>query len=122
MIISNNTLLQKKFWVDYKKNNISIFNGVPFTYTVLKKLNFFNKKNNIKIFTKAGGRLSENLQVQISNFCNKNKSKFFIMYGQAEATTRISYLPSKYSGSKIGSVGKAIKGGKISILRRHFGL
>ena len=38
------------------------------------------------------------------------------MYGQAEATTRISYLPYKKFGKKIGSIGIAIPGGKISLI------
>ena len=37
------------------------------------------------------------------------------MYGQTEATTRISYLPFKNLTKKIGSIGKAIPGGKLKI-------
>ena len=37
------------------------------------------------------------------------------MYGQTEATSRISYLPWKYSNTKISSIGKAIPGGKLFI-------
>ena len=37
------------------------------------------------------------------------------MYGQTEATSRMSYLPWKYSNKKISSIGKAIPGGKLFI-------
>ena len=122
IVISNHSLLQKEFWQIFKKHEITILNGVPFTYNILEKLKFFNKPNNIKIFTQAGGKLSDYMQLKISKFCKNNKSKFFIMYGQAEATTRISYLPSKYSIKKIGSVGIPVDGGKIKILNNNLKL
>ncbi len=122
IVISNHSLLQKEFWQIFKKHEITILNGVPFTYNILEKLKFFNKPNNIKIFTQAGGKLSDYMQLKISKFCRNNKSKFFIMYGQAEATTRISYLPSKYSIKKIGSAGIPVDGGKIKILNNNLKL
>lgn len=115
MVVTKNSIIQREFWDLFKNNKINIFNGVPFTYKILKKLKYFNKPNNIKIFTQAGGKLSNEMQLDISTFCKKNKSKFFIMYGQAEATTRISYLPNLFNMKKIGSVGIAVKGGQIQI-------
>jgi long-chain acyl-CoA synthetase len=38
------------------------------------------------------------------------------MYGQTEATARMSYLPHQYSLSKLGSMGIAIPGGEFSII------
>ena len=71
IIISNNSILQKEFWAEYKKHKITIINGVPFTYNVLDKLRFFSRPNNIKIFTQAGGKLSDELQIKISDFCKR---------------------------------------------------
>ena len=113
LIITNNSILQKDFWKVFNNQSITILNGVPFTYAILRKLKFFEKKSKIKIFTQAGGKLSDDMQKLIAKFAFKNKSKFFIMYGQAEATTRISYLPHNLSLKKIGSVGKPIDKGKI---------
>ena len=38
------------------------------------------------------------------------------MYGQAEATSRISYLDPKYLPKNLGSIGKSIPGGKINLI------
>ena len=38
---------------------------------------------------------------------------FYVMYGQTEATARISYLPCEYAQTKVGSVGIPIPGGKM---------
>ena len=37
------------------------------------------------------------------------------MYGAAEATARMSYLPWEYASQKIGSIGIPIPGGKFWI-------
>jgi acyl-CoA synthetase (AMP-forming)/AMP-acid ligase II len=41
--------------------------------------------------------------------------KFFVMYGQTEATARISYVPFEKLGEKLGSVGMAIPNGALSV-------
>ena len=43
----------------------------------------------------------------------KIRLNFFQMYGAAEATSRMSYLDWKYADKKIGSIGKAIPGGRF---------
>ena len=41
--------------------------------------------------------------------------KFFVMYGQTEATARISYVPPEMLDHKIGSIGIPIPGGKLRL-------
>jgi len=49
----------------------------------------------------------------ILNITNDKGVKFYIMYGQTEATARISWLPADRILSKTGSIGIAIPGGEI---------
>jgi acyl-CoA synthetase (AMP-forming)/AMP-acid ligase II len=42
-------------------------------------------------------------------------TRLFIMYGQTEATARISYVPPDHLPRKIGSIGIAIPGGRLSL-------
>ena len=114
--VTKNTILEKKFWQGIFANKVTNLNGVPFFYEILKKINLekFNLKH-IKFFTQAGGALDKKLNKFFVEYCKKNKKKFIVMYGQTEATSRISYLKWKYSSSKLGSIGKAIPGGKLKI-------
>ena len=41
------------------------------------------------------------------------------MYGQTEATSRMSFLDWEFSETKIGSIGKAVKGGKFSLIDKN---
>ena len=69
----------------------------------------------LKYFTQAGGKLSNNLILKFADYCLKNNKKFFVMYGQAEATARMTFLPFKYIFKKIGSIGKPLKNCRIQI-------
>ena len=68
---------------------------------------------NLKYITQAGGKLRKELCLEFANICAQKNIKFYIMYGQAEATARISYLPSEQVHKKPGSIGIPISGGKI---------
>jgi acyl-CoA synthetase (AMP-forming)/AMP-acid ligase II len=55
------------------------------------------------------------MSIRWAEICIKKNVKFFVMYGQTEATARISYLPSEYALEKAGSIGIAIPGGSLWI-------
>ncbi len=117
IIVSKYSLIEKKFWKIFKKNSITSFNGVPYTYEILRKIGLKNIKiKTLKYLTHAGGKLEKEDLKEIINFCKKNNLKFFSMYGQTEASPRISYLKPEYSKKKLGSIGKGIPGNKIYIV------
>ena len=43
-------------------------------------------------------------------------TRIFIMYGQTEATARLSYLPPEFLDHKLGSIGRGIPGVKLQVL------
>ena len=70
----------------------------------------------LKTITQAGGKLNNGLIKEISEYCLKNGKRFFVMYGQTEASPRISYVPHQYAIEKVGSIGVVIPGGKLEIV------
>jgi acyl-coenzyme A synthetase/AMP-(fatty) acid ligase len=66
--------------------------------------------------TQAGGKLSPDLHKKIAEFAQASGREFFVMYGQTEATARMSYLPSEKSLEKYGSMGIAIPGGEFELI------
>ena len=73
----------------------------------------------LRTITQAGGKLSDDLHIEFSKYCQDSNRRFFIMYGQTEATARMSYLPSKKSSEKVGSVGIPIPGGEFSLIDKQ---
>lgn len=114
--LNNHSVIEKKFWTFLKKNKVCSFGGVPYTYQILDKINFekYDLKY-LKYTTQAGGKLNLKLSEKIINYYKETGKKFFIMYGAAEATARMSYLPWEFANQKVGSVGIPIPGGKFWI-------
>ena len=85
------------------------FSGVPSHYQMLlKKSKSFKETKfpSLRYVTQAGGKLHN---VFIKEFVETfPEIKFIVMYGQTEATARLSYLPHNLVLSKLGSIGKAI--------------
>lgn len=114
IILTNQTLMNRAFWDLLKTYNATTFGGVPYVYEMLKKLRFNRMAlPSLKILTQAGGKLRPELAEEFAIICEQKGIKFFVMYGQTEATTRMSYLPGEYARVKAGSMGGAIPGGEF---------
>ena len=70
----------------------------------------------LKTMTQAGGKLNKDLAKEYIDFAKANGKRFFIMYGQTEATARMSYLPFGNAAEKYASIGIAIPRGKFSLM------
>ena len=92
IVLNNNSIVEKSFGRKMKKFKVNSFGGVPEFYEFLRKLNFEKYVNkNMKYLTQAGGKLNEKDLEYFGKICKKNKIKFYIMYGQTEASPRISF-------------------------------
>jgi|TARA_B110000027_G_scaffold121833_1_gene136358 acyl-CoA synthetase (AMP-forming)/AMP-acid ligase II len=116
IVINKNTVLEKIFWLKVSKYKISSFGGVPQLYQFIKKINFhkFNLPK-LKYITVAGGHLDLGIKKYFVNLSLKKKFKFFAMYGQTEASPRISCFNTALNRSKLDSIGKPINGVKLMI-------
>ena len=114
IFVSKNSILQKDFWKEYANEKITSFSGVPYTFEMLIKLGLENLFSPyLKTLTQAGGKLDINSTKKIISFCKNKNIKFISMYGQTEASPRMTYLKWKDTSKKIGSIGKAIPNTKI---------
>ena len=108
--------MDRSFWEEVRNNNATTFGGVPYIYEMLKKLRFEHMNlPSLKYITQAGGKLSVELTAEFADICADKGIEFYVMYGQTEATARMSYLPWKYALTKVGSIGIAIPGGKFKL-------
>jgi long-chain acyl-CoA synthetase len=96
------------------------FAGVPSHYQILLRKSDTFKKTffpDLRYVTQAGGKLAP---IFIDEFRASHPAvKFYVMYGQTEATARLSYLePSKYEEKK-GSMGKGIPGVELKVINEN---
>ncbi len=116
ILMTEASMGMKAFWTFFKEQNATTFGGVPFTYEMLKKLRFFRMDlPSLVYMTQAGGKLSPELHHEYAEWCRERGKDFIVMYGQAEATARMAYLPAEYSLEKYGSMGVPIPGGSFML-------
>ena len=116
IVFSEDGVLQRGFWDALDRFVCTSFAGVPYTYQVLLETGLLNKRgSSLKTLTQAGGRLEEHYISQMYDLTQARGWEFFVMYGQTEATARISYVPYQELGRKIGSVGIAIPNGSLTL-------
>lgn len=114
LLLTDISIMQREFWKFFHKEKATSFAGVPYTYEMLKRLKFTDMMlPSLKYMTQAGGRLRNDLHKEFAEFAETSRKRFYVMYGQTEATARMSYLPYMNSLKKVGSIGVAIPGGAI---------
>ena len=97
------------------EQRVTGFSGVPSTYALLlSRVRLENYDlSSLRYLTQAGGAmLPEQIQRMVEML---PWVRFFVMYGQTEATARICYLPPERLMEKLGSVGIPIPGVKVDL-------
>ena len=93
------------------------FSGVPSTYALLLQHAALGDYDfsTLRYLTQAGGAMSPQLTSRLR--ATLPHPRLFVMYGQTEATSRISWLPPERLEEKLGSVGIPVRGVQWKILR-----
>ncbi|GAB2506720.1 class I adenylate-forming enzyme family protein [Pseudoxanthomonas sangjuensis] len=93
------------------------FPGVPSTFTLLLEALAQGKHalTSLRYLTQAGGAMSPALTRRLREALPA--PRLFVMYGQTEATSRISWLPPERLEEKLGSAGIPIDGVQWKIVR-----
>ncbi len=116
ILVTNQSLMSKSFWSFFADQKATSISGVPYTYEMLKRIRFERRDlTQLNSMTQAGGKLDPSLVREFAELADKNDIKFYVMYGQTEATARISYVPPTEIASRSDSIGVAIPGGELSI-------
>ncbi len=116
IVVTDVSIMSKEFWNIFNKFNVTTLSGVPYHYEILKRIGFM-KMNlpSLKYMTQAGGKLNQRLVKEYALWADQNNVDFCVMYGQTEATARMSYLPMEKTLEKNTSIGIAIPGGKFTL-------
>jgi long-chain acyl-CoA synthetase len=117
IVFNNSFIFLGSIIRDLKENKCSGFAGVPSHFQILlRKSESFKQTKfpDLKYVTQAGGKLAS---IFIDEFRESfPEVKFIVMYGQTEATARLSYLPPELYEMKKGSMGKGIPGVELKVI------
>lgn len=114
--LENSMLYPQRILSLMEKHSITGFSGVPSTFNLLlsrTKLSEFDLSS-LRYLTQAGGAMAP---VNIQRVKNELPAvDFYVMYGQTEASARLSYLPPSQLENKPGSIGIAIPGVELKVM------
>lgn len=111
IVLTEATLMSRDFWSLFKSNDIKCLYGVPHTFDMLLKLSLARLPlKSLRFMAVAGGKLSPDKVSLVNDYCLDNNAQFYVMYGQTEATARMTVLSPEKAKIKPQSIGKAIAG------------
>jgi long-chain acyl-CoA synthetase len=120
IILNNSFIFLGSIIRDLKEHNCTGFAGVPSHFQILLRKSDSFKKTifpDLKYVTQAGGKLAP---IFIDEFrISFPEVKFIVMYGQTEATARLSYLPPDLYEKKKGSMGKGMPGVELIVVNEE---
>ncbi|MEM6577502.1 MAG: AMP-binding protein [Pseudomonadota bacterium] len=110
------SVLDREFWGFMQAQRVTDLAGVPFIFDVLRRMTIpEDVVRNLACVTQAGGRLDPRITKHFLDRFADTGISYFTMYGQTEATPRISYVPPDKGIEKLGSVGIPISCGAVDI-------
>jgi long-chain acyl-CoA synthetase len=95
---------------------ISGFSGVPATFRIMvDKTDIAANPPPLRYVTQAGGAMGPALTQKLVEGLRQT-TRVFVMYGQTEASARLTYLPPNRLRDKLGSVGVPLRGVEVAVV------
>lgn len=112
--LTSHSFIRPEFWRVVDGCRCTSFAGVPYMYETLHRLRINPAEHNsLRTMTQAGGHLRVDFVRYFHEAAMNRGARFFVMYGQTEATARIAYVPPERLSEKYGSIGIAIPNGRL---------
>lgn len=116
VVLNNRFLYPETVLRDIQRHACTGLAGVPSTYQILLRKSRFKDTPlpSLRWLQQAGGRLPNALIEEVRRA--QPQARFFTMYGQTEATARLSVLPPEYLPAKLGSIGKGLPSTRLEVI------
>jgi long-chain acyl-CoA synthetase len=116
MVIDPRFMFPDKVLIRMQETKCTGFAGVPSHYQLLLRKSNLNKMTfpTLRYVQQAGGKLTDTLIHELQE--SIPNADVFVMYGQTEATARLSCLPPEFLDRKLGSVGRGIPGTQLYVV------
>ena len=117
VLITNLNMTDRNFWKFMKEEHATSFTGVPYSFEILNLMRFFRMDlPDLTLLTQGGGRMPRELNMKFAEFCQEHGKKWIATYGQSECTARMAWLPARWAIDKVGSIGRAVPNGELSLI------
>lgn len=117
LITTECSVIDPAFWELVRMHRPTSLSGVPLTFRMLRRLDLDELGGAaIKVLTQAGGKLDTSTTLHFHDLMSRRDGRFHVMYGQTEASPRMTCLPSDCLPAKLGSAGLPLIDGVVRIV------
>ena len=117
ILITDLNMTDRNFWRFIKEEHASSLTGVPYSFEIMNLMRFFRMDlPDLTLLTQGGGKMPKELNLKFAEYCREHGKRWIATYGQSEGTARMAYLPSEWAISKVGSIGRAVPNGELSLI------
>jgi len=119
LVLENSFMYPNTVFDKMVEEGVTGFAGVPSTFAIMLNRSNIRKYSfpKLRYVTQAGGAMSPQHARELSALLPD--AQIYIMYGQTEATARLTYLPPGDLLTRPGSIGKPIPGVKIEVVQEQ---
>ncbi|NTV99699.1 MAG: AMP-binding protein [Oscillochloris sp.] len=116
LVLASNSALPEVVLNEIEAHQCTSLAGVPSVYQMLLRGSTFPRRElaTLRNFQQAGGKLQPVLIDELAAL--RPNGRIFVMYGQTEATARLSCLPAEQLHNKKGSIGRGLPGVELCVL------
>jgi acyl-CoA synthetase (AMP-forming)/AMP-acid ligase II len=120
VVVDNRFAYPSSVVENLERSRVSGFSGVPSTYAILAANTDFLRRGlpDIRYLTQAGGGMTAALTRRLLDELPSHV-RLYVMYGQTEASARLSYVPPERLREKLGSIGMPIPGVSLTVRDEH---
>jgi acyl-CoA synthetase (AMP-forming)/AMP-acid ligase II len=116
LVLNNEFMYPETVLQDMLQKECTGLAGVPSTFQILLRKSRFRELAfpMLRWLQQAGGKLpNSQIKEVVASF---PQVRFFLMYGQTEATARLSYLPPERLADKLGSIGQGLPSTRLEVV------
>jgi acyl-CoA synthetase (AMP-forming)/AMP-acid ligase II len=117
VVLRNSFMFPEKVLDEIEARRCTGFAGVPYTYEILLRNTSFAQRRfpALQWLQQAGGKLPTSRIAELA--ASQPDVKLYVMYGQTEATARLSYLEPDKLATKLGSIGRGLPSTCLQVLK-----
>lgn len=116
VLLTDRSVVDDCFWAAARSAGVTTFPGVPHTYELLERSGFGDRDlPSLRYLTQAGGRMDP---ARVARFAELGATRgwdLVVMYGQCEATARMTYLPADLAAEHPDTVGVPVAGASVDL-------
>ncbi|KQV73180.1 AMP-binding protein [Rhizobium sp. Root1220] len=115
--VPGTSILDPAFVEEFKAAQCTNLSGVPHSYELMEQRGFRQQRYpDLRFMTVAGGRLPPSDVRLYHDWLVPEGRRFYVMYGQTEATARIAYVPPRRLPDHADGIGLAVPGGELRLV------